>query len=268
MKDIHTHNRFHLGDQLYHIHFISKYVKEFPEYRFFNYMLPEYIPEANLHRHPGTEENIINLPLEQHPHDSHDSWINRENYYEIWIQDAGYHGYVDYDVFYINFYKYFFQKLGLQIPTWTAADALFNHPEILTSFPEIKSDFIIVNSITRSGQWGNNPADFDNLIGRLLAEGHTVTTTMKSSYTSVPSTMEDYKLNLLQLGSFVSSCKYVIGKHTAPWAFTLNESSIQNLEFLICMHVRGVSYSPDKVYPVRHSFDEVYKILHREKLIK
>ena len=270
MTDIHLYNRFHLGDQLYHMHFISKYVKQFPEYRFFNYMLPEYIEESNIHRHPGTEENIINLALDQRPSDAEDYWINRDAYYEKWIQDAGQFGHVDFDIFYVNFYKFLFTQLKLPLPSWKKEDSLFDHPIISQGTKKTENlnfDFLIINSVKRWGEWRNNPKDFDTLVNTLLTFGHTVVTSGPSD-TKSHSTMYDYGMNLLELGNLSSKCKYVIGHHTAPWLFTFNKESIQKLNFSICLQNRGLSYSPEHVYPVRHNFDEIYQILNRENLLK
>lgn len=270
MKDIHLYNKYHLGDQLYHIHFISKYVKEFPEFRFFNYMLPEFINESNLHRHPGTESNIINLPLDKAPAYAEDYWINRENYYNLRIHNGMYYGCLNFDIFYIDFYKYLMYKISLPIPKWTIEDAMFDHPIIINDNDNqnLEFDYLIVNSKTRSGQWPYDPQAFDTLIMNLKNYGYSVATTLKSSVDDVPSTMEDFNLNLLQLGNFASGCKYVIGNHTAPWLFTFNKKSMQNLKLLICMQNQGLSYSHPKVFPVRYSIKEVYSILENEKLYK
>jgi hypothetical protein len=232
-------------------------------------MLPENIEEADIHRHPGTEENIINLPLDQRTTAAEDYWINRDMYHERWICNAGNFQYVDFDIFYVDFYKYLFGILGLPLPSWKKEDSLFDHPIITQGTKKTENlnfDFLIINSETRSGQWRNNPKDFDNLINALLTQGHTVVTSGPSD-TKTHNTMYDYGMNLLELGNLSSKCKYVIGHHTAPWLFTFNKESIQNLEFLICLQNRGLSYSPDKVYPVRHNFDEIYQILNREKLL-
>ena len=266
MQDIHLYNKYHLGDQLYNIHFLSKYVKEFPEFRFFNYMLSEYINESDKHRHPGTEENIINLPLDQCPSTANDHWINRDGLYERWIAGAGQYNYVDFDIFYINFYKYLFETLNLPVPNWTAKDSMFDHPVIMEKFKNLEFDFLFINSESRSGQWPNDPKHFNDMIGILNAEGYDIVTTEKSSHLNIPSTMRDYKLNLLQLGSLMNNCKYIIGKHTAPWLFSFNEG--RNNIFSICCHVRGLSYSPNNVYPVRHRYDEIYKILEREGILQ
>lgn len=267
MTDIHLYNRYHLGDQLLNIHFLSKYLKQHPEFRFYNYMLPQYIEEANLHRHPEVEGRIINRPLSEAPATAQDSWINREGFYEKRIISAGKYGFMDYDTFYLEFYKYLFGILNTPIPEWNIEDTLLDHPIIMDTSEKREFDFLIVNSDTRSGQWPYDPESWNTLIRDLKGKGYKVVTTQKSAFNSVPSTLEDFGMTLLELGRLAGNCRYVIGNHTAPWAFALTKRSIENLEFLICMHVRGISYSPKNVYPVRNSMKEVYDILTREGLI-
>lgn len=266
MKELHFYNEYHLGDQLMHIHFMNKFLKKNPDYKIYNYMNHGYIEESNLHRHPDIKDQIINLDLKKITAGSENSWINRERKHDKWIAGAGRDGFQDFDIFYADFYNYLFDKIGIKNVDFTKEDAMIDHPEIMEGKENRHFDFLIINSDAKSGQWFSQPSAWNDLITYLKGKGYKIVTTQKSKFNSVPSTLEDFKLNLLQLGRLAANCRWVIGNHTAPWLFAFNKKSIEKLNFLICMQNKGLSYSSEKVFPVRHSMDEVYQILKNEKI--
>lgn len=266
MKELHFYNQYHLGDQLMHIHFMNKLLSKNQDFKIYNYMSDAYIKEADLHRHPDFINKITNLSLKERKDGAENSWINRDRFHDKWIAGAGTHGFVDFDIFYSDFYNYLFDQIGIDGMSFTPEDSIIDHPAIMNGSENKHFDFLIINSDTKSGQWFSNPGEWDTLINYLKGKGYKIVTTQKSKFNSVPSTLEDFNMNLLQLGRLAANCRFVVGNHTAPWLFALNKKSIEKIEFLICMQNKGLSYSYDKVYPVRHSIDEVYTILNNEGL--
>ena len=259
MNKLKFYNEYHLGDSGYHIHFCNKLCEYYDDVMITNYIREDLVGISNEFIEPVYKDRIVNKPLGEKPDDAINSWINRNNDYNIWISNI--FTFDSFDIFYIEFYNRLFGECGYINPVNTVDKFLFDHTLITNPIKSIttKYDFIIINSIPMSGQWGYNESQFDTLISKLVDKGYSVITTKKSR-TGVDCTL-DMGYTLMDIGVVSTNCKYVIGVHTAPWLYTLNKESINNIEFFICLQNQGVGYSFSNVFSVRSSFDEVYNIL-------
>ncbi|TAN51768.1 MAG: hypothetical protein EPN21_05645 [Methylococcaceae bacterium] len=212
MTTLYTHCDYNLGDNLAHLHYLRKQAVRYADHHF--------VHAAKYAHLPQMIEVICDIPnislidITYKPEHSQDAWKNRDNYF------YSHAGWQDYAVFYLDFFRYLSDKLGLISPFEKAEDLLFDYPAILkTRYAEY--DFLVINSAPMSGHFPEfNPADFDTLIAALLDRGYSVATTAPS-HTNAPCTMNS-QLSVTAIGGLSLSCKYIVGVSTGPSWPTFN----------------------------------------------
>lgn len=212
MTTFFSHCDWHLGDHLAHLHYLRKQAVRYPEHYFVHAANFDYLPQ--LIEVVSDISNISLIDLEHKPEFSQDAWKNRDNFF---VHSANGNNYA---ALYIDFFKYYSEKIGLESPIHAPSDLLFDYPAILRK-RYANFDFLVINSAPMSGQFiGFNPNDFDELIGKLIERGYSVVTTAPSSH-NVPCTKSN-GLSISAIGGLSLSCKYIVGGCNGPSWPTFN----------------------------------------------
>ena len=261
--DLNFYNKYHLGDQIYHIHFCNKLLQKYPHLRISNYMYDEYKISSDLHVYPENKYRIKNIGIDNGGFSYIDlknynnCWINRKGIFDKWVSTPS-SGYLEFDVFYIDFYIELLAELGLESPILNRDDFWFDNPEITKTDEHF--DFLLINSVPMSGQWYDNNGQFDEISTKLIDSGYSVISTAKSRVPDVVCTL-DRGYSLLDIAKVSTGVDHVIGIHTSPFLVTLNHLSVDTVKSFICLHRQGLTYSLENVHNIKSDYKEVYNIL-------
>lgn len=207
-----THCDWNLGDHLAHLHYLRKQAIHYPEHQFVHAANFDFLPQ--MIEVVSDLCNISLIDIAYKPECSQDAWKNRDDYY---INHAKWS---DYATFYVEFFQYLSEKLGLESPIHSTTDLLFDYPAILKK-RYANFDFLVINSAPKSGQFlGFNANDFNELIGLLIGRGYSVVTTAPSAH-NVPCTQKS-NLSVSAIGGLSLGCKYIVGVSTGPSWPTFN----------------------------------------------
>jgi hypothetical protein len=248
------YNALHLGDCVFHVHFMRKFI-ECNEGLVRLYCHKEYIPELEKHVGKENEKRIFLLDIENKPDSAINCWLGVDEWF--WKQS-------DNPVFneiYPRFYQMLADKYGFINPIKTKMDMLSDHPFCKDWICGGKWDYLVVNSFPKSGQLSYdrmNRAVFDEIIKRLIREGNKVITTLKVE--GVPCTADDH-MNLLQIGSVAVAAKNIIFIHTAPHIHAINKWSLENCKRFICISEFGHTYTYNDKFKNVKSFKELEREL-------
>jgi len=222
---IYTHCNWNLGDHLAHLHYLRKQAVNYPNHQFIHAAKFDFL--SQLIEIIADLPNISLIDIAYRPDHSTDSWKNRDNYF------VSHSKWADYGWFHIEFYRYLSSLLGLESPFSQPSDLLFDYPSILRKrYPAF--DFLVINSPPKSGQLqGFNPNEFEDLIAKLLASGHSVITTAPSSH-AVPCTARS-SMSVTSIGSLSLGCQYIVGVSTGPSWPTFNVWNAKTVQMRLLM---------------------------------
>lgn len=176
---INTFLNYHLGDNIWALHWMRKIVERDPSIEFTHACSEPYLVQLR--------EVVQDLPqiklvgLSDKPDGAIDTWKNRDGkFYESPSRD-------DWVAYHLQFFDALSRDLGLDSPLQEASDFLFDY-DTLAHRREAPIDFLIVNSQPLSSQFpGYNPAQFDDLTRTLRDKGHSVMTT-SANKVDIPTT--------------------------------------------------------------------------------
>ncbi|HEY1720543.1 MAG TPA: hypothetical protein VGG27_04810 [Magnetospirillaceae bacterium] len=240
MATFFTHLEWHIGDNLWHLQFLRGLAKRYPEHHFVHAMQYSYLPQ--MIEVVCDISNITLIALEHRPAES----IN------VWLSHDGYHGKhpnrFDIVAVLIDFFRDLSGMMGLESPIHTSSDLLFDYPAI-QRIRNSDFDFLVVNSLPRSGQFrGYDTAGFDDLIGRLIARGYSVVTTSPSTH-NVPCThTSGYSISAV--GGVSLNCKCIVGVPNGPMWPTFNVWNRDTLRLRVLLLDNGdkVLLSPNTIH--------------------
>lgn len=213
MRTINIHNEYHLGDNIFTIHFLNKYVDTNIS---FNYYVNEpYINELLKHI---KNKNINLLPLHPRPNDSYNMWIGDEDYYYNIIEKLDF----KYDLFYVNFFKKTSEKLDLESKINSIEDMLFDNSNYQIDHPN-GYNYLIINSVPFSKQFNYVEGDFIKLCDYFNDKGITFITTKKVK--EYECTL-DFDMSIVDIGNLSNKCENIIGVNTAPLITTFTKQNI------------------------------------------
>lgn len=257
----HTHCEFHLGDNLFQLHFLRKQAVAHPDDLFRHYTHEGYLVE--LREVVEDLPNISLYRLSQKPPESIDSWKNAGagtpsgGFFENHRDRNDYYG------FYLDWFARLSKQMGLD-PVFTKREDLpFDYPRLRDSpgwhlsIPEC--EVLFVNSQPCSGQFPPMNSDdgsyLEDLIGELHTKHDLVLTQLSGRFPEVLCT-KDYDLSASGIGHLSLRCHTVIMIGTGPAWPTMNKFNLENVKH------RFVLLSPEHV----SGFPNTVNVKDREEL--
>ncbi len=244
MPVIHTHNSWHIGDNLIHLNFLRKVARDNPHRKFIHACDPHYIPQ--LSEQVEDAKNITLIPLENKAANSLDSWKNaggfldRHPYRFRWAQ------------VYIEWFDDLAAKMGVRNPCWRADDLLNDSPAILKPTPMSKPyDVLLLNGRPGSGQFKHwTPDYFDPLIKALQMAGRSVICTSPSR-PGIPCT-QNANLSVIGIGNISLKTPTIIGIPSAPFWPTLNtfNRNVVKNRIVLLDHEQGLTETLECADPI------------------
>jgi hypothetical protein len=277
-----SHNEFHLGDNLIHLHFLRKLAMKYPEEQFRHAIHP-------CHREQLAEAiedvpNVQLIPLEEKPLASVNVWKNagatvvRQGLTEsrptayvpgFWEQHRFRNNYA---WFYIDWFEHLAAQMGLENPIKTYRDLWFDYPklharsekveEILAAAQiegrESRVDFLIVNSQPCSGQFrAYDSVEYLSPLIEELAARYSVVVTQPVLRTAagvagnrppaIPCT-RDYRLTISEIGALSLHADHLLMVSTGPSWPTFNIWNEKTVKLrLLLLDTEVVDYMPNLV---------------------
>lgn len=217
MSKLAFYNAYHLGDCVFHLHFLRKLIPLLGTRVPIDFAVnPNYIPE--LKKHIADIDNIHLLSLPSFG-DVDPLWINSHinafgNYGEIFAAAGG-----DYAECYAKFFKQLCDKYNLPNPIRTKFDMLWDNPlSIEARLPHEFTgdiDYLIINAPCYSGQFLYNRDNFSCLFEKLLKKSVRIVCTHPTGTYNIPATLA-YGLSLVDIARIATRSHRIIGIHTAP----------------------------------------------------
>lgn len=214
MSKLTFYNQYHLGDCVFHLHFLQKLVPMLGTNVSIEFHVnPNYIPE--LRKHIIDIDTIKIVPLAQVDGTAINSHINAfGNYGEIFAAADG-----DYAECYVQFFKQLCEKYNLPNPIRTKFDMLWDNPLSMgVRLPHEFTgniDYFIINAPCYSGQFLYNPDNFSCLFEKFLKKSDRIVCTHPAGAYDIPSTLA-HGLSLVDIARIATRSNRIIGIHTAP----------------------------------------------------
>lgn len=247
---IHTHNDFHLGDNLVVLNFLRRLAFDYPKH--------EFVHAANLCHIPQLADVVKDVPnirivdIEARDKNSLDLWKNagagtpQGGFWE------GHPLKEDFVWFHVAWFSHVTQIMGLDNPIKRASSLLFNFPALVDSehiLRDQRFDFLFINSRPCSGQLpAYDSIDyFDGLITKLVAAGHNVVCTQPTEVEGVTCT-KDVGLTVAQIGNISIHTPYIVGVATGPMWPTFNVWNQASVKLrLILLEGENLNIDPEAV---------------------
>lgn len=241
MRNLNFHNLYHLGDSYLQNHYMRKLV-EHNDVTVNLYTNPNYINELqNYNNDSFYKERIHFYDIKYTPFDSHNCWIGEPSYPINFHKEYKHN--MDYDTFYVKFFKQLSDIARIDCPIQNENDMLLDNETIKYRIFD-KYDYLIVNSVPYSGQYPTDKIDseFLKLLKRMT--GKIITTKKVDGYECT----SDYNLSLLGIGQLSLYVNNVIAIHTSPLIPTFNKWSIDSIKRWIIIRKEPIKYSYKNVY--------------------
>lgn len=223
---IETWCRFHLGDNLAHLHFLRALARRRPDERFIHFVEPCHLDQLG--------EVVADLPaiqlrgLLEASAPVIDVWKNAGGFWQDHPQRN------DYAAFHLDWFAHLAERLGFPRVFDRPGDLLFDYPALdrLKRLRFISRrarngwdlfDVLVVNSQPCSGQYREyDRVDFlDPLIRELVDAGHSVVVTQKSEVPGVVWT-GDMHMSISDIGLLSRRCTHHLMVSTGPSWPTIN----------------------------------------------
>ena len=245
-----SYNRFHLGDNFIHLHFLRHLALKYPEHTFTHAMKEGYF--GQLGECIEDVRNVVLAPLEDIERYPDRRWINswKNAGCEMGKELPFCPGFWDthprrndFSYFYLELFGILSRQMGLESPFREPADLWFDYPRIRDSRNCAKLlgdvgasapgrpgfDFLVVNSVPLSNQLQSlrDPDHLTPLIEE-LASTYRVIVTNPVNRPSAASPgppiwcTQDYGLSLTDIGTLSLHCPYLLMVSTGPSWPTFN----------------------------------------------
>jgi len=220
----HTHNDFHLGDNLVVLNFLRRLALAHPGESFVHAA-----HECHLDQLMPVVADVPNVRLcriEDRAPESRDVWKNAGAGTDgggYWERHPDRNQFVP---FHLAWFRDLAAAMGLESPVATATDLLFDYPELPDAKPTVTSapfDFLIINSRPCSGQFMaySDLYCLDPLIER-LSHRHLCLVTQESKVPNIHCT-RDHGATISSIGRLSLQCKYILAVATGPMWPTFNK---------------------------------------------
>lgn len=253
--NFHSYNRFHLGDNLVHLHFLRHLALRHPEHTFVHAIKESYLNQ--LRESVEDVPNVTLIGLEEMERYPGCRWIN------AW-KNAGcamgpdvpftpgfwdtHPRRNDFSAFYLELFGILARQMGLESPFREPADLWFDYPKIRESkncraiLDAVGGafDFLVVNSAPLSGQlraFKGDPEHLTPLIEELAARYRLIVTSPMNRTPGSPPVpcTQDYGLSLTDIGTLSLHCRYLLMVSTGPSWPTFNVWNRQTVKLRVLM---------------------------------
>jgi hypothetical protein len=216
MRIINLHNDCRLGDNVFTIHFLNKYLDS--DVLFNYYVHSQYINELKKHI---IGENIQIHPYHLVPSDSYNTWIGRDGFYYRKISEYNF----NLDLFYVDFFNLMSSNLELSPKFFSNTDLLFDNSNYEISTNKTY-DYLIINSQPMSNQFNYQGNQFYYLCDLLTKLEKTFITTQKIKNYECTT---DYGMSLIDIGNLSNYCENIIAVNTSPIIRTFTTQNINKI---------------------------------------
>ncbi len=245
-----THNGYHLGDNLVHLHFMRKVALANPDREFIHAAQWQYIRQLS-----DLTSDIPNLNLMEYgyltPSDSINAWRGDK---QFWYSHPDRNDFVKFHV--EAWFPYLADRMGVENPIKCAKDMLFDYPAIKNYTPVGFNgcDILFISNRPESGQFQAFDSNaLAHLAGRLVSNHHNLIN---------PATPRKDRafLSLGEIGYYSLHCHTILMVSTGPsWpTFNIwNQESVKNR--IILLDNERVNLSPNTTHC--RTIDEASEVL-------
>jgi len=227
---IRTFNKWHLGDNLIHLNYITRALHKNKNLEWVHYCRPEYL--GDLGDLASQLERVSFMPLLECPEDAVDAWIGSNDF--IWLSQKR----LEWASFHIEWFSYLSKSLNISNPIFEFSDLFFdlNSSKAIHRIDQV--DVLVNNTIPLSGQVPEFNINFLNWVAdELLKRGLSVVTTNPGSDAV---NTQDFCYSVTEIAWLSTKAKFIIGIPNGPiWPTfnILNEHTVSARIFLICGQV-------------------------------
>lgn len=142
----HTYCEFHLGDNLFHLHFLRALARARPDERFLHAAHGCHLEQ--MREVVADLPNIALIRLEDRAPESVNAWKDAGGFFGRHPRNWAYYE------FYLEWFAELARRMGLESPFTTMTDLLFDYPALRRPvWRDVEFDTLLVNSQPCSGQW-------------------------------------------------------------------------------------------------------------------
>ncbi len=262
MNPTRTHNSFHLGDNLVHLHFLRKVALANPDRQFVHAAQWQYLKQLR-----DLVDDVPNLGLTDFnyltPSDSIDAWRGAN---QFWYSHPDR---LDFVKFHVEaWFPYLADKMNVENPIKCAEDMLFDYPAIAASplLHHPPFDVLLINSQPGSGQFASYSAwELGNLGGQIAEKGFSVIATAPVVHRDIVCTA-DQNLSVTEIGHLSLHCHTILMVSTGPSWPTFNIWNTGSIKLrVILLDSERVHLSPNTMHCPR--IEEAAEVLKKAGLL-
>jgi hypothetical protein len=259
---IRTHNAYHLGDNLVHLHFLRKVALANPDRQFVHAAQWQYLKQLQdvVADVPNVELKDFNYTT---PSDSINAWRGDK---QFWYSHPDR---LDFVKFHVEaWFPYLSDRMNVENPIKCAKDMLFDYPAIQTCFGPSRitdCEVLVINSPPGSGQFQR----YDEYALAILANGIASKGFKVVVTDDLPKNLQSTKrfgYSVTQIGGLSLYCHTILMVSTGPsWpTFNIwNQESVKHR--IILLEPERVNLSPNTMHCA--TIDEAAEVLKGEGLL-
>jgi len=271
MRELHLHNIYHLGDNIFNFILFNKLKKYIDEKYIINYYCqPEYITQISEF---NISTNIRIKPICEKPHNSIEVWINSKPIlynHDLEFDKLRKKGIqrIVYNKFYVKFFNFLLLrqlKIKLKIKNLCYKDTnlIDRYNKIIIQYPNKYSniDILFLNSQPMSGQYNYDKTRWDNRIKMINKHFKIITTTKVEN---VNCTMDD-NLSIKDIASISTKSKIIVAVNSGVLPGCLNKYTLNNIKHVYIFDDRNEFDYPNfenKNNIEEITLDELNKFIH------
>ena len=225
------HDSHGLGDSVFNLIFFNLIEEQIiaDNILFCYFAKNEYMQQLTQFIKPALLNNVKLFSLDKKPQQSIELWINNPYFdYTFDVAMNSQNKVVDYNDFYLNYFKHVLQKLTINA---NIQSILYYDNDLLvrtnTIPPEYKSvDILILNSVPYSGQYNYNKDRWNNYIMQLNSEFKIVTTTKVNDVLCT----FDKKLTIKDIAALSTNAKVIIAINSGVFPGLLNVHTMESVK--------------------------------------
>lgn len=232
MRTVRWINDWHLGDCVYHTHFMRKVQEVNPDIR-------QEFAFRSKHRH---EIEVLNNGVaDLISYDGETTPVNfRNSMIDTWVGHEVHRSpHNNYPVIYLNWWKQLCQWAKLNCPFQSIDDVVNDDVRLNIENDFLyKPDVLVINCDPGSHQWDYDKMSFAKFFCKNKME-------LKFFF------VRECGMNLLRIGQFASKCKYIVGIDTGPMSTALNKYSLANCKGIYICHKYNTFAYNNKIHMIR-----------------
>jgi hypothetical protein len=225
------HDSHGLGDSVFNLIFFNLIEEQIiaDNILFCYFAKNEYMQQLTQFIKPALLNNVKLFSLDKKPQQSIELWINNPYFdYTFDVAMNSQNKVVDYNDFYLNYFKHVLQKLTINA---NIQSVLYYDNDLLvrtnTIPPEYKSvDILILNSVPYSGQYNYNKDRWNNYIMQLNSEFKIVTTTKVNDVLCT----FDKNLTIKDIAALSTNAKVIIAINSGVFPGLLNVHTMESVK--------------------------------------